>query len=86
MTSVKAIQVAKDRVTAGGPPIPQPNEDIVPPVDGTHIEEDNSDDHEHVIQDEDSEPPDVLQALVDKSELKRSCLEDVLIFTKEIRK
>ena len=39
VTSVKAIQVTKDRATAGGPPIPQPNEDIVPFVDGTHIEE-----------------------------------------------
>ena len=70
MKSVKDIQFAKERATAGGPPIPQPNYDVVLLVDGTHIEEDNSDDREHVFQDEDSEPPDVLQALVDESEFQ----------------
>ena len=36
---------------------------FVPLVDGTHIEEESSDADEHVIQDEDSEPPQVVKAL-----------------------
>ena len=54
-------------------PILPPIEDIVALVDGAHDEAESVDaDDEHVVQDEASELPPVVQALEDDSELKRS--------------
>ena len=60
--------------------VDEPADHTVPIVDGTHIEDERSYvDDVHVIQDEDSEPPQVVHALEDDSERKRSCLDGVPI-------
>ena len=49
---------------------------MVPFVDGTHVEEGSSDgDEEHLVQNEASERPHVVQALEDDSERKRSYVD-----------
>ena len=48
-------------------PIPLPNEDIVPLVEGAQVEGENSDaDDEHVVQDETSEPSQATPALEER--------------------
>ena len=78
MTSPKGIQLVKKSTHLVGLPIPSPIEDMVPLVDGTHVEGENSGaDEEHVIQDEASERLEalaVVQALEDDIERKRSCV------------
>ena len=73
------------------PRIPQPIEGILPLVDGTSIEEENSDaDEDQVVLDEDSELPQEVHALEDDSERKRGHPDDLPMqmnkFVKGIRR